>query len=448
MSDEIVVDGCGTIAYADTELFAHAELHEQLVGVLREIRSALRGLQAGSVASEPIPALDDANWHLAGAEGLAAILAAALRASAFQAGIADRLWDVTTGVVNDAAGWLLGSAAWRSLPLLILAGFGIKELADRGVLDGVPKWFTEHNDVYTRREVGAAVQAIADGSDGFIAGFLGIPPWLVPALGGIRFSARTTSKVGQAFGLFKETAVSLEPARPIGTPEPPTTLKDAVARIKSIDGSGAQVLIEQYRLPDGGTVANVYVAGTIAWSPVSGDEPFDVPSDVNGVAMIDEAGYQTVRMAMVDAGLDAGQPVQLFGFSQGGIQAALVAASGEFNVKSLVTIGSPIGHIPIDDSIQGITVGHYEDPVLAVSDHQVNSQLCNFRTERFAEERPTPDDDKVPAHQFKPYLDTIARIDVEATGEHRAEIERIIGMTEGATVSSSFAYQGTRVQEP
>ncbi len=96
----------------------------------------------------------------------------------------------------------------------------------------------------------------------------GLPLWLAPLLGGTPGMARLLM-AARPLGAFQRDAGAARSHDPAPAPEPPpTSLTEAAERIKSMETSGAQVIVEQYELADGSTVANVYIDGTIDWSPV------------------------------------------------------------------------------------------------------------------------------------------------------------------------------------
>jgi pimeloyl-ACP methyl ester carboxylesterase len=162
-----------------------------------------------------------------------------------------------------------------------------------------------------------------------------------------------------------------------------------------------------------------------------------------GVAQRESGAARAVELAMQEAGITPETPVQLFGYSQGGIQAALVAHHERFNVVSLVTIGSPVGGIQLDPGIRGLSIGHTEDLVFALDDDQVNAHTVEVTTTRFEPGEPLPHI-AGPGHQFQPYVQTLRRIDDSEAPPIRVELDRILGMTDGAVASSATAYRAAR----
>ena len=73
--------------------------------------------------------------------------------------------------------------------------------------------------------------------------------------------------------------------------------------------------------------------------------------------------YRAVVQAMREAGIRPGEPVIEVGHSQGGLIAAQVAASGEFNSVATVTFGAPSGEVPVPDGVDTVAVEHSDDIV-------------------------------------------------------------------------------------
>lgn len=445
------VSGGGSVAVADDVLFEHADRHEAFSAAAQDLLLRLRRIdtlvsardatRAGLAAEY---AIDDAIQALHEAGGRALFLATCLRSAAVAYGIAERTAEAAADARDGVVAYFLGIGIRPALPFLAAAGWALGQLAKTGVFDGAKDWFTEHSGVYTNRIVGDAVEGIANGSDEFIAGMFGVPLGLVPLLGGLRYSARTLVGVGGMFGALGDTPVQIAKQIEGPSPAPPESLSDLGDRVKQMEDDGVQILVENYELMGGGRVATVYVDGTIDWSLFATDQPFDMSANVNGVAELDNAGYQSLRKVLLDQGLDDGTPVQLIGFSQGALHAVTLAKTGEFNVQTLVTVGSPGGHIEVDSTIRGIAIGHVEDPVHRLRPEPVGGQVY-WQSEAFPATPPTPADGPVPAHQFPPYLRDLALIDESGARIVSDEVDRIVRMTDGAVRTSSTGYVVERI---
>lgn len=110
----------------------------------------------------------------------------------------------------------------------------------------------------------------------------------------------------------------------------------------------------------------VQFPSTKSWHPRPGIAPNDLTADLvigaEQEATITRAALATMR----DAGIAAGEPVVLAGFSLGGMVAAQVAARAHaagFTVTHLVVAGSPLGRLPIPSGIRTLAIEHVLDLV-------------------------------------------------------------------------------------
>ena len=118
-----------------------------------------------------------------------------------------------------------------------------------------------------------------------------------------------------------------------------------------------------------------------------------------------QAAYErAVRRAMVDAGVQPGDPVMLVGWSQGGILAGKLAAdtSDEFNVQAIFVAGAPIDHMNIPPSVSVMSIQHNGD-IVPQLDLTAGRNSANWVT--IAEDPPT---DK-PPHNAGSYRETASK---------------------------------------
>ena len=108
----------------------------------------------------------------------------------------------------------------------------------------------------------------------------------------------------------------------------------------------------------------VQIPGTQQWDPLSGTEPSDLTTNLelsdDGHAEIMDA----VLLAMKD--IPEGAQVMFMGHSQGGIVADALAADAQtakYDVRGVLTYGSPVGRIDIPEGIKVLSVKHLQDPV-------------------------------------------------------------------------------------
>ena len=150
--------------------------------------------------------------------------------------------------------------------------------------------------------------------------------------------------------------------RAVSSPRSLTALAD---RLPDGHERAGQVRIERYAGEDGPRWI-VYIAGTVTFARDSGDEPFDLASDVLGVAHRTSDSERAVLEAMRAAGIGADEPVLLVGHSQGALNAVRVAQDGGYLVGGVVQFGGPTGQVALPASVPVLAVEHDEDlvPVL------------------------------------------------------------------------------------
>lgn len=129
-----------------------------------------------------------------------------------------------------------------------------------------------------------------------------------------------------------------------------------------------QVQVITVTQPDGSRSYVVQIPGTQDWGGTRGDNPVDLTTNVNLMAMQGSTVMQQqVADAMAAAGIGPDDPVMLTGHSQGGITAAAMASDPDlrsrYNITSVVTAGSPIGRFDIPDDISVLSLQHDQDVV-------------------------------------------------------------------------------------
>lgn len=446
MTDELEIGGGGSTAVETEEFYIHAHLHGQLATALVEIRRLV--LQAAAVDGCDW-AIERALERLSVAHRTAADLPRRLFDAAERYAEADRFAEGTKDAALELAWWLGGRVLWVAAPAALLASldFGARTALLSWIMTGKDpvEFLQEHPEIYHSWLAGLTGD-FAEHGDALIAGALGLPAAALPFLGRTPDTARVLVAAHPG-GMLRETPIALTKSTVLRPPDAPADLSEAFERIKTNDEDG-QVKVELYELADGSTVANVYVNDTADWSPWSGTEPFDMTSNFGAVAHNADVGAAAaVEAAMIEAGVSPETKVQLFGYSQGGIQAALVASRGTFDVVSLVTVGSPIGDIPLDPDIDALSIEHSDDPVLALGDDHINPATVWTRTERYGEGDALPPI-AAPGHQYGGYVQTVERTGSSQAPQVREIVDSLLAMPSGAVSSTSTVYQFERVPEP
>ena len=150
-------------------------------------------------------------------------------------------------------------------------------------------------------------------------------------------------------GRLTATTIAVAPVR---------SLQDVMERLLDTEEvPGGAVRIERWTDPAGVVRRVVLIPGTKDWLNLTGN-PFDSEADV---ALM--AGRMPDAAAMVAAALEAdgarsGDPVLLAGHSLGGIVAAALAGNADFasrfDVRAVVTAGSPTGRISLPSTVNAL----------------------------------------------------------------------------------------------
>ncbi|MBN9632366.1 MAG: hypothetical protein J0I18_17470 [Actinobacteria bacterium] len=141
-------------------------------------------------------------------------------------------------------------------------------------------------------------------------------------------------------------------------------------------GGTERAVIRVFRVLDqDGHVASyrVQIPSTASWDPTAHahGSPGDVTSDVYSMwqgsdASLARSVYEAMRQAGVPTGADA-PPVELDGFSLGGITAAAVAADPRgYNITEIHTAGAPIGGVPVAHGVRVFSLEAHQDVVAAL----------------------------------------------------------------------------------
>ena len=467
----IVVSGGGSIAVGTAELFEHAQLLDETAARLEWCHRSLASIDRSSAqhlgGSVPFPAsavrahahVEDARVAAEDGRQTSAWLAVALRASADAYGHTEDAMTRFTQSLGAAVGMGLGFASTTvGLVMLpdLLAGVAV---VGSGYL--LAKRIDPAGTRAAMRELGRIVDANAGvvrdpafvafvrvavmSTDDLVGGALHIPPDVLRMLGdeGLGITGTDTVAggivvVGSAAGAFRESAVSVT-ATPAGRSTPAHGLADRASRIPTGE---TRVRVDRYRMPGEPDRFEVYIAGTSDFSPVSSDDPFDLTSGVAALAGADAGSYRAVQLAMADAGVTADSHVVITGHSQGGLIGAMVAASGDYTVDGLYTVGAPVAQVPVPETVPWVAVEHTDDIVPAIGGNWSSGDAVIVRREA----GDGGDSDAVyPAHSARLYEQTGALADATEEARLVDARERLDAVTAGATQVTSTEYTAERV---
>ncbi|WBU37271.1 hypothetical protein [Homoserinibacter sp. YIM 151385] len=412
----------------------------RLIAVVVELDEAsTRSAAAASAMAVPAPeptALE-AEHRTAAARDAAAELRTRLAAAARAYEDAEEGLIGTSGGLVGLLSLMLGPSVRLLLPVLIAGAVGATAadrilgwLAggddDRPALAAVGRFIGEHPELLSNPLFAELVGIARGGVDEAIAGLLmpggGREAMLALSLLGLGPAASGAIVLGaaRAVGLLRDSPVSIERGR-TGAATPAIGMRE---RLERVPASGDQVRIERYTAPGEPERFVVYVAPTRTFSPELTSEPWDLASNVGGVAGEPAASLRATELAMAEAGIGADDEVTMIGFSQGGLVAAHIAASPGWNVTGLETAGAPIGGIPLDGDLAGVSIEHREDFVPKLAGEPVAEGRTLVQRELFAGRSPAADE-PVPGHQITGYLETAGAVDRAGSAAVRDRVDGI-----------------------
>jgi hypothetical protein len=332
-------------------------------------------------------------------------------------------------VAGFLAGGFFRNLILGTLPLAPTVGLALlvaqhPELRRLVAVTGQPltNALAEHTHLLVTPAFVRLVRGLVASADDVAMGVAGVGPGMAHFLGDEGAGVVGLSSMAGALlilaGRNAYTPTPLNVTRSAPSPvSGPASLADAAARIPPSGAGSPQIRVERYDDRNGKASYAVYLAGTSDFS-TGGDEPFDMGSNLAGIAGSDTAAQQATVEAMADAGIRPGDQVSFFGHSQGGLVAARIAASEVYSTQALVTFGSPTGQIPIPDSVAHVAVEHAEDITPALGGEPIGGSDGRDRIVvtrgLFDESGPPPGASLGDAHYMATYAETAALIDGSA----------------------------------
>jgi len=230
--------------------------------------------------------------------------------------------------------------------------------------------------------------------------------------------------------------VSITVASAAGAIVPAQSMAERIARIPDTRNP---IRVEKYRLANGDTHAEVFIAGTHDWGVGSGTTPFDLESNLRLVAGHTALSVVATTQAMRRAGVKPGDSVTFVGHSQGGAVATTLAESGIYKTTGLVTAGSPTGTLPVRGNYPAVVIEHTNDIVPGLGGERLTTQ-ATVVTRDSGHRRL----DVVGAHSTDSYEYTAALIDRSAA----PELKMRLGPVSPAERGSVMVFSATRQQAP
>jgi hypothetical protein len=346
-----------------------------------------------------------------------------------------------------ALGAVLGQLLGPALRTLILLGLPAVLAAraagipDRAQVGAVRQWMLDHPEMITTPAFVEAVRAGVMSMDDAVGSAVGLPPGAAGSIaaaagfGGVQAGAAMLIAGASPFGLFRDGPISVDRVSTSSTTAGPQGAVERLARVPEHE----QVRIERYDVPGAPPRFIVYVGPTETFSPVAADEPWDLTSNVTGVAGLSSGSLRATEAAMHDAGVRAGDAVQFVGFSQGGLVAARLAGSGDWNAAGLETYGAPSGDISLPPGLAGMAVRNSDDFVPALGGPQRDHHLLQVERRAFAPGSEIPTELPAPAHQRSAYVATATEIDRAESSAVREQVAAMDDFTRQYTQQQGSA---------
>jgi hypothetical protein len=457
---EIIIGSGGRLIVASDVLLSQVDSLARLSDQLRLSAGELLGIlertdATPSLANDVPVAVADARRVMS--EALHQLLLAQARASAIRRGVliainryarTEQTLKQELHLAGEQSAWWLGTVLRAvALPLLLPAGIAALETLGGLALFGVSPaelggsiqtLLRAHGRLLTNDVTVSVVREMAADADGFLAGATGIPLPVAAALEssgitGVPSAAGEVVGFANLAGLFVESPVTVRKTSAFEYGKPPTSILDRANSFPDSDAdpNGEQIRIDRYIQPGRPDRFDVFISGTATFNPKATTQPFDFTSDLTGVAKESPGSVRAVEQAMVAAGVTPSSPVVVNGYSQGGLVASMVAASGRFNVKGVVTFGAPSAQISIPASIPVLSVRNTEDLVPATSGYDVNPNAVIVERSAFPD-GPVSTEWAVPAHALDYYQQTAVAVDQAHSSEVRSVVDPLNSFGAGA----------------
>lgn len=330
---------------------------------------------------------------LDGARGLTALAVTfGARALALQAAkAAYEAADAAMAELADDLRWARGFFFPLTIGGLLVTGV-VRAIADpigtardvAALIDDPQRWITEHPGV---------VDDVAGALPG-VGSLLGTAvPGLAPWVGGgdVQSAAR---RLGQLWPDGSPGVRRLPDDSRIDAVRPPRGVGDLLsaldARARQAGAEHDQIAVRVITHADGTKAYIVDIPGTQDWGLPSGSvnpQTNDLGTNVRVLGGDVTTRQQAIADALRRAGAGPSDPVMLVGHSQGGMVAAQAAHDAgtpafDFDVRSVVTAGSPIGRVDIPDSVQMLSLENNND-IVPHLDSRPNDDASNITTVTF-----------------------------------------------------------------
>ena len=313
----------------------------------------------------------------------------------------------------------------------------------------VGTWLTSNRGLLSNPRFIEFVRYSVMSADDFGAGTARLPPAAVRLLGddgfgllGLDTSAATVASVAGLAGALRETPVVVKPTS-TAIVSPATGFADRADRVPESD---ARVRIDRYIRTGEPDRFELYLGGTADFSPTATVEPWDLTSNVSAIAGADAGAYRAVVDALASAGVQRDSELVVTGYSQGGLIGSQIAASGDYDVRGLYTLGAPAAQVLVPSNLPWVALEHTDDIVPAVGGTWASSDPVIVRREALVGHAVDPEL-IFPAHQLSTYRETAALVDGADESRLVGAAARFEEVSSGAVRVESTWYTASRSQE-
>jgi hypothetical protein len=386
MGDGITVSGGGSVEVGTDSLFAAAAAlggaQTAVAAVLRDLTAInhratpwLAGVTGFAPAAAAEFEMDAAYIALTQAHATATALADALRGSAAAYGATERAAEIMAQVAAGGIAYGLGlsmAPSTRNLVWLgrLLAPTLLNSATESGSASS--PWSVPFKFAVDSNRFASLTRLAVMSADEFGTGTSLQPPWADPAWSvtgdqGLSTSIAALRDLGRVDDRLEETPIITQrTSSDIAPPPVPTGWADRASRIPD-KGTTDQVRIDTYQMPDGSKRYEVYIGGTREFGIGPDDQPWDMTSNLVGIEGDTSGSMVAVENAMRESGITSDSPVLITGHSQGGLVAASIAQSGNYDVQGLFTLGAPAAQSTVSSDIPWVALEHSNDIVPALS---------------------------------------------------------------------------------
>jgi hypothetical protein len=200
----------------------------------------------------------------------------------------------------------------------------------------------------------------------------------------------------------------------------------------------------------------VVIPGTQQGALPEGTNPFDPAGIAEALGYDSASTAEAIREALRQAGAEAGDQLVAVGYSQGGIHAMNLskdrAVLAEYDLKFVLTAGSPVGGISPEPGIRSLHLEHEQDWVPG-ADGQANPDTRDRVTVTLTNPLAVPPLQDVglgPGHRLENYADGAALVSESRDNtlqDSTAALAAVVG-TGGAVTVTRFSLRREARPEP